>query len=104
VGTVKTKDNTQLYYKDWGSGQLVVFSHGWALNVDAWDDQMFFLAAHGFRTSAHDRRGHGRSSQPASGHDQIVPRGESYDTQIHEQCSIAVRADGFARGLRTQAG
>lgn len=59
----------QLYYKDWGSGQPVVFSHGWPLTADAWEDQMFFLANHGYRCIAHDRRGHGRSSQPWFGND-----------------------------------
>jgi non-heme chloroperoxidase len=59
----------QLYYKDWGSGQPVVFSHGWPLSADAWEDQMFYLASRGFRCIAHDRRGHGRSSQPWSGND-----------------------------------
>jgi non-heme chloroperoxidase len=66
------KENNQdikLYYKDWGSGQPIVFSHGWPLSADAWDDQMLFLAAHGYRCIAHDRRGHGRSSQPWSGND-----------------------------------
>jgi non-heme chloroperoxidase len=66
------KENTMpidLYYKDWGTGQPVVFSHGWPLNADAWDDQTFFLASHGYRTIAHDRRGHGRSSQPWNGND-----------------------------------
>ena len=58
-----------LYYKDWGSGQPVVFSHGWPLTADAWDDQMMFLVSHGYRTIAHDRRGHGRSSQPSGGND-----------------------------------
>ena len=58
-----------LYYKDWGSGQPVVFSHGWPLNSDAWEDQMFFLASEGYRCIAHDRRGHGRSSQPWNGND-----------------------------------
>ena len=58
-----------LYYKDWGTGQPVVFSHGWPLNADAWDDQMMFLVSHGYRTIAHDRRGHGRSSQPSGGND-----------------------------------
>ena len=67
--TITTKDGTQIYYKDWGSGQPVVFSHGWPLSADAWDDQMLFLATHGYRCIAHDRRGHGRSSQPWNGND-----------------------------------
>jgi non-heme chloroperoxidase len=60
---VTTKDRTEIFYKDWGSGRLIVFSHGWPLSADAWDSQMLFLAEHGFRAIAHDRRGHGRSSQ-----------------------------------------
>jgi non-heme chloroperoxidase len=67
--TITTKDGTQIYYKDWGQGQPVIFSHGWPLTADAWDDQMVFLASHGYRSIAHDRRGHGRSSQPWSGND-----------------------------------
>lgn len=67
--TMTTKDNTQIYYKDWGSGQPVVFSHGWPLSADAWEDQMLFLGARGYRCIAHDRRGHGRSSQPWNGND-----------------------------------
>ena len=66
---ITVKDGTQIYYKDWGTGQPVVFSHGWPLSADAWDDQMMFLTAHGFRCIAHDRRGHGRSSQPSKGND-----------------------------------
>lgn len=69
MATVTTKDGTQLHYKDWGEGRPIVFSHGWPLDADAWDDQMVFLGARGYRVIAHDRRGHGRSSQPWGGHD-----------------------------------
>lgn len=67
--TITTKDGTQIYYKDWGKGQPVVFSHGWPLSSDAWEDQMIFLAERGYRCIAHDRRGHGRSSQPWEGNE-----------------------------------
>ena len=67
--TITTKDGTQLYYKDWGTGQPIVFSHGWPLNSDSWEAQMLFLASRGYRCVAHDRRGHGRSSQPWGGHE-----------------------------------
>jgi len=69
MGTITTKDGTQLYYKDWGKGSAVVFSHGWPLNADAWESQMVYLASNGYRCIAHDRRGHGRSSQPWNGND-----------------------------------
>ena len=69
ANTIKTEDGTSLYYKDWGSGQPVVFSHGWPLDADAFEDQMFFLTQHGYRCIAHDRRGHGRSEQTWDGND-----------------------------------
>ena len=69
MSTITTADGTQIYYNDWGSGRPIVFSHGWPLSSDAWEDAMFFLAANGFRCIAADRRGHGRSSQPWGGND-----------------------------------
>jgi non-heme chloroperoxidase len=69
MSTIRTKDGTEIYYKDWGKGPVVTFSHGWPLCSDAWDGQMHFLAQNGFRVVAHDRRGHGRSSQASSGND-----------------------------------
>lgn len=69
MGVITTKDGTEIFYKDWGSGRPVVFSHGWPLSADAWDDQMVLVASRGFRAIAHDRRGHGRSEQPWSGND-----------------------------------
>ena len=67
--TITTKDGTEIYYKDWGKGQPIVFSHGWPLSADDWDTQMLFFGKRGYRVIAHDRRGHGRSSQTWDGHD-----------------------------------
>jgi non-heme chloroperoxidase len=69
MGTIKTKDGVEIFYKDWGKGQPIVFSHGWPLSADDWDAQMMFFLNHGYRVIAHDRRGHGRSTQTADGHD-----------------------------------
>ena len=69
---VKTKDGVDIFYKDWGAGQPIVFSHGWPLSADDWDAQMMFFVGHGFRVIAHDRRGHGRSTQVSDGHDMII--------------------------------
>ena len=69
MSTIITKDGASIYYKDWGTGQPVVFSHGWPLSADAWESQMVYLASQGYRCIAHDRRGHGRSSQPWNGNE-----------------------------------
>ena len=67
--TITTKDGTEIFYKDWGTGQPIVFSHGWPLSADDWDTAMMFFLLHGYRVVAHDRRGHGRSTQTSGGHD-----------------------------------
>jgi non-heme chloroperoxidase len=85
ASTVITKDGTEIYYKDWGSGPPVVFSHGWPLSADIWDDQMMFMALRGFRCVAFDRRGHGRSSQPWEGND--------YDTFAKDLASLIEALD-----------
>lgn len=69
MGTIRTKDGTEIFYKDWGTGQPIVFHHGWPLSADDWDAQMMYFLAHGYRVIAHDRRGHGRSTQTATGND-----------------------------------
>lgn len=85
MAKIVTKDGTEIYYKDWGQGQPIVFSHGWPLSADAWDSQMVFLADHGYRVIAHDRRGHGRSSQPWTGND--------YDTWSDDLAALVEKLD-----------
>ncbi len=85
MATITAGDGTQIYFKDWGEGQPVVFSHGWPLSADAWEDQMVFLASRGYRCIAHDRRGHGRSSQPWNGNDM--------DTYADDLAALAAALD-----------
>ena len=85
MSTITTKDGTQIFYKDWGSGQPIVFHHGWPLSADDWDAQMLFFLAQGYRVIAHDRRGHGRSSQSATGHEM--------DTYAADMAELAAKLD-----------
>jgi len=87
---ITTRDGTQIYYKDWGTGQPVVFHHGWPLSADDWDAQMMFFLAHGFRVIAHDRRGHGRSSQTATGNDMDTYAADVAELAAHLDLKDAV--------------
>jgi non-heme chloroperoxidase len=99
MATIATKDGTEMYYKDWGTGQPVVFSHGWPLSADAFEDQMFFLAGHGYRCIAHDRRGHGRSSQPWAGNDM-----DTYADDLAELVKVLDLRDAVHVGHSTGGG
>lgn len=99
MSTITTKDGTQLYYKDWGSGQPVVFSHGWPLSADSWEAQMMFLASNGYRCIAHDRRGHGRSSQPWSGNDM-----DTYADDLSELFEFLDLKEAFLVGFSAGGG
>src|SRR5438270_10377855 len=83
MGTITTSDGTEIYYKDWGSGQPIVFSHGWPLSADDWDSQMLFFLHHGYRVIAHDRRGHGRSTQTELGNDMDTYAADSAELVDH---------------------
>ncbi len=96
---IKTNDGTQLYYKDWGKGQPIVFSHGWPLSADAWEDQMIFLAARGYRCIAHDRRGHGRSDQTWEGNDM-----DTYADDLAELVGVLKLRDAIHIGHSTGGG
>jgi len=97
MNTIMTKDGTSIYYKDWGSGPPVVFSHGWPLHSDSWEGPMFYLASRGFRCIAHDRRGHGRSSQPWTGND-MDTYADDLATLIEKLDLRGVAVVGFSTG------
>jgi non-heme chloroperoxidase len=99
MATITTKDGTTIFYNDWGSGQPIVFSHGWPLSADAFEDQMFFLASRGYRCIAHDRRGHGRSSQPWNGNDM-----DTYADDLAELVAMLDLKDAIHIGHSTGGG
>jgi non-heme chloroperoxidase len=99
MSTFKTKDNTEIYYKDWGTGKPVVFCHGWPLNADAWESQMVFLSSNGYRCIAHDRRGHGRSSQPWTGNDM-----DTYSDDLEELLKVVDLKEATLIGHSTGGG
>jgi len=99
MGTITTRDGTQIYYKDWGKGQPVVLSHGWPLNADSWESQALFLASSGYRVITHDRRGHGRSSQPWDGNDM-----DTYADDLAELFEALDLRDAFLVGFSTGGG
>jgi non-heme chloroperoxidase len=101
MSSVKTKDGVEIFYKDWGKGQPIVFSHGWPLSADDWDTQMLFFVGHGYRFIAHDLRGHGRSTQVADGHDMDHHADDLAAVGI-KQSSGAGRYRGFQKSAATK--
>ncbi len=99
MGTITTKDGTQIFYKDWGKGQPVVFHHGWPLSADDWDNQMLFFLGKGYRVIAHDRRGHGRSTQTATGNDM-----DTYAADVAELADALDLRDAIHVGHSTGGG
>jgi non-heme chloroperoxidase len=99
MSPITTKDGTEIYYKDWGTGHPIVFSHGWPLNSDSWESQMFFLASNGYRAIAHDRRGHGRSSQPWNGNEM-----DTYADDLAQLIEILNLKDAVLIGFSTGGG
>jgi pimeloyl-ACP methyl ester carboxylesterase len=97
MSTITTKDGTEIYYKDWGAGPVITFSHGWPLSSDAWDGQMMFLAQNGFRAVAHDRRGHGRSSQASAWN---AEKQRPVSGGKHHADSEGAKRPGFPRYVR----
>src|SRR5947209_17828284 len=91
MSTITTKDGTQIYYKDLGAGPVITFSHGWPLNSDAWDGQMMFLVQQGYRCIAHDRRGHGRSSQASAHNDMNGRRSEEHTSELQSRQYLVCR-------------
>jgi len=98
MSTIKTKDGTEIFYKDWGSGQPVVFHHGWPLSADDWDAQMMFFVLHGYRVIAHDRRGHGRSTQTANGNDMDTYAADVAQLAAHLDLKNAIHVGHSAGG------
>src|SRR5262245_58474690 len=99
MSTITTKDGTQVFYKDWGSGQPIVFHHGWPLSADDWDTQMLFFERKGYRVIAHDRRGHGRSSQTSDGHEM-----DTYAADVAQLVSALGLKDAIHVGHSTGGG